>query len=381
MKRENIITSAMRELRAAITEAEAITGKQGGMTKQDEARTNVLLAKIAALRQNALSPSNEASRRWLKNFVKGATVESRGTDVLAGTQTLTYSEGPAGGIMVPVEFNEELVLGMAQYDPLLDEDLVTLIQSDTFALRPFNAPGWDLSTYAAIRVGEGNQQNPQTVPAVAQAFLNGYTYKATLDASFEFEDDGAWKPTMDLMSVAFSIGMARGIGKDLILGSGSAQPQGIVTGAHNSGVTTGASTVYTYVDIENIYFSLDRFYRNAEKCAWVMGDATYEAIRKAVDGNQRPLINVVGDKELLMGKPILVSPSMPVGASNKTVVFGDLAHYMVRLSAIQMTRSMQAPGYVDKGKGLYTCLARADAQVLDPTGGQTPPIVYATQHA
>jgi hypothetical protein len=44
-------------------------------------------------------------------------------------------------------------------------------------------------------------------------------------------------------------------------------------------------------------------------------------------------------------------------------------------------RTIQAPGYVDKGKALYTAYMRADAAVIDPTGGEKPPIVYATSHS
>lgn len=388
MKGKNIITPTMRELRAAISEAEALTGKQSGMSKTEEARVNVLLAKIAALRQSAIAP-NDFTRRWMSAFLKGLEVpgESRGNDVLAGKETITYGQGPAGGYLVPTEFNQALVLGLAQWDPLLDEDVVTLIASDDYSLRPMNVPGWDLSTYAAQRVGEATQQNPQAVPTSAQAFLNGYTYKATLDASFEFEEDNAFQPTIELMRVAFDIAMARGIGVDLVSGTGTAQPQGIVTGAHNSGVTTGALNTVTYTDVENVYFSVNRLYRNSPKCAWLVTDAVYELIRKSVDDNHRPLINIVGDRELLMGKPIYICPSLPaynasLGAQlpGSFCVFGDLSHYIARVSAFYLTRSMQAPGYVEYGKGLYTALCRADGRVLDPTGGTTAPIVYATLH-
>ena len=53
---KQIITPAMVELRAAITEAEGISAKSD-FTKRDEARINVLLAKIAALRNSHAAPA------------------------------------------------------------------------------------------------------------------------------------------------------------------------------------------------------------------------------------------------------------------------------------------------------------------------------------
>ncbi len=371
------IARALIEVRDAINEAEALTAKQD-ITKRDEARISVLLAKVAALRGSQIAPSDFA-KRWLMAMVRGneLPLEARGNDVLAGTQAITYSQGAAGGYLVPQEMHDRLVLGLAQWDPFLDADVVTLVPSEGFDLRPYTIPGWDLSTFAAVKVSEGSQQNPQVVPSASATLLNSYTYRATLDASFEFEQD-TFQPTMDLLEVAYAIAFARGIGIDLATGNGSTAPQGILTGAHDSGVATGSVSLTTYQDIENIYFSVNRIYRASQKCAWAFSDSYYEEVRKAVDGNGRPLINIVDDQEMLMGKPVYVSPSLPVGTGSRGIVFGDFSHYVVRVSGMTISRNLQAPGYVDKGKGLYTGRMRADAKVVDPTGGSTPPIVYAT---
>lgn len=371
------IAPALLEMRAAINEAEALTAKPE-ITKRDEARISVLLAKIAALRSDRIAPSDFA-KRWLCAFMKGRSlpIEARGTDLLAGTQSITYTEGPEGGYLVPQEIHDTLVLGLAQWDPFLDDDLVTLAVSDSFSLKPYTVPGWDLSTFAATKVGENVQQNPQTVPTATGTILNGYTYRATLDASFEFEEDN-FQPIMDQIQLAYVIAFARGIGIDLAVGNGATAPQGVLTGAANSGVSTPSASSLTYTDIENIYFSVNRIYRNAPKCAWAMADSVYELVRKAVDNNGRPLINIVKDKEMLMGKPVYVSPSLPTGSGAKGIVFGDLSHYVVRVSRMEISRNLQAAGYVEYGKALYTGRMRADAKVIDPTGGVTPPIVYAT---
>lgn len=372
------IAPALLEMRAAINEAEALTVKSD-ITKRDEARISVLLAKIAALRSGNVGPSDFA-QRWMAAFVRGTDlpVEARtNTDLLAGKQSIVYTQGALGGYLVPQEIHDALIFGLAQWDPFLDADLVTLSESNGFTLKPYTVPGWDLSTFQAVKVAENAQQTPQTIPTATGTILNSYTYRATLDASFEFEDDD-FQPTMQQIIAAYAIAFARGIGVDLAIGNGTTAPQGILTGAGNSGVTLASHTSITATDIENVYFSVNRIYRNAPKCAWAMSDAVYELVRKAVDNNGRPLINVVDDKEMLMGKPVYVSPSLPTGSASKGIVFGDFSHYVVRVSRMEVTRNLQAPGYVDAAKGLYTGRMRADAKVVDPTNGGTPPIVYAT---
>lgn len=376
---KNAITPALQELRAALNEADEITARPE-VSKRDEARLNFLLAKVRAVRDNAAVQTSDAALRWFMSYQRDGSPEARTiTPLEAGQQTIAYTVGNEGGYLVPNEIADAVYLGMSKNDPLLNEDIVTLIKSPTFKLRPYSVPGWDLSSYGSQRVDENHDFVPPVPPATSGKILNGYRYTAAIPVSFELEED-SFKPTIDLMTKAFAIGQARGIGGDLVLGSGSGAPQGIVPGAHASGITSGSLNVITATDIENIYFAVDEFYRTQPKCAWLMNDSTYQLIRKAVDGNQRPLINVVGDKEVLMGKPVYVTPSV-LGAGHSGIIFGDLSYFVVRVSAMIVSRRMQAPGYVEFGQALYVSHMRADSKVIDPTGGTKSPIISALLHS
>jgi HK97 family phage major capsid protein len=87
---------------------------------------------------------------------------------------------------------------------------------------------------------------------------------------------------------------------------------------------------------------------------------------------------------MIMGKPVLVSPSLPaynasIGAQAGTFcVFGDLSHMFVRVSKMILHRSWQAQGYVERGQALYSGYLRCDAKVFDPSSGNVPPIVCAS---
>jgi HK97 family phage major capsid protein len=372
------INPALIELRDAVSEAENILARSE-FSKRDEAHFNLQLAKIAAVQRGASFTESEASKRFFRSLMTGE--QRTDPSLFAGTQTITYTQSRLGGTLVPQEYYDKLILGMAQYDPLLDENIVTLIKSDDDSLRPINVPGWDLSSYKAVKVGEGQQQNPQQAPTAIAKQLNGYTFRTNLTETWEFNED-TFMSSAALLNVAFQIAFARGIGIDFAIGNGTTAPQGVLTGAVASGAVTSLSGGITADDIENAYFSLDRWYRQSPKCAWVMSDAVYEEFRKAKDSAGRPLISVVKDKEVIMGKPVYVSPSIPATGGGEGIVFGDLSHFVARVSRMSIQRSLQAAqGGADFGKYMYIGRMRADSVVIDPTSGANAPIKYVLLHS
>jgi HK97 family phage major capsid protein len=376
------LTPMQQELRAALVEADEIS-KRADLTKRDEARLSFLLSKIK--NASALGETGTAGaecRQFFRDLLKNREIR---TQMEAGSATVTYTAGTEGGYLVPTEFHNQVIHGMAQFDPLLNKDVVTLIESDSFQLRPYQIPGWDLSSFAAVKVAEDAQQNGQTPPTVSSTILNGFKYKASLPVTIELEED-AFQPMMGIMSDAYQIAFARGIGADLVIGNGTTAPQGVLT-ATTSVLTTANSGEIVLDDIENVYFSVNRYHRAAQKCAWLMNDTAYELVRKSHDTVGNPLLKVKKDKEELMGKPVYISPSLPENVASPATaekgsfcVFGDLSHIFVRVSKLVIKRQWELPGYVEYGMALYTGIMRADAKVFDPTGGVTPPIVCATLH-
>jgi HK97 family phage major capsid protein len=406
------LTPAVLELADAINEARTLTA-QASLSKRDESRVNVLLAQIKALREGAVEAKTkpevtELELRWLKALHRGGdfealrvlnpgaseeqlrnmaagiakgAVETREAE--AGSQTITYTQQLLGGTLVPNEFAEDVILGEAQYDPLLDSDYVRMVR--TQGARPFTMPGWDLSTFAASRISEGARQTGYNIPTVAGKKLGGYTYRASLAASYELEED-AFEPLLLLMKEAFSIGFARGVGVDLVNGTGTNQPQGVVTGATatsftlNFGDSAGVTTTLNDA-FQQTYFAVNRIYRAKRTCCWLMNDSVYQWCRTLTDKQGRPLINIQKDREEIMGKPVLICPSLPGafhGASPAVggkILFGDLSKFIVRQSQMTVARITEAPGYVENGLYLYTTHVRVDSVVHDPTNGTNPPLV------
>jgi len=307
-------------------------------------------------------------------------------DMAAGTQTISYTEGPAGGMLVPFRFFDQVVTAMAQTDPLLDKNRVTMIAEPGYSMQPKTVPGYDLTQIAATLVGENTDAGVDGFPSSSSEVLQGYAFKLATRASFEIDQDD-FEGAMATISRAHGVGLARGIGSYLVKGTGVGQPSGLLTGASNSGYTTQQADKITYTDIVEIYFSVNRIYRMAPKCAWVMADETFQLVRSAVDNNGRPLISVENDVETLMGQPVLVSPSMPWGGGSKGIVFGDLSHFLVRVSSLYFRKSWQSQSAIESGRALHMSRMRADSVVFDPAILGSPvdtsgaPLQYATLHA
>jgi HK97 family phage major capsid protein len=407
-----ITPAAMREIYALQNQASQILN-QRNISRADGKRADLLLAKIKNIREIGYSsdeirqhlanemgremgkapvplgdetPEQRMHQQIFRGFLSGKPdaeleQELRATTLLAGQLTPVFSAGTAGGVLVPQGFAQKVAEGRAAIDPLFDESVVTLIQEPTFTLRPLSIPGWDLSTITAVKVAEAVQHGADVIPAINTDLLNKFTYRSTLAGTIEWEEDErAYGSAQDALGRAFGVAFGRGIGTDLVTGDGTTGPQGILTGAANSGVTTTAAGSLVPADFTNIYFAVNKIYREAPKAGWLMADATYKVVLNAKDSAGQPIFPLVNDELTILGKPVHVCPSMPSAAGSKGIVFGDLGAYFVHSSSLYIRRRMQYPGLVEFGKIAYTGLQILDAIVDDPTNGSLPPIVYATLH-
>lgn len=407
-----LTTAAVREIHALQSQAKDILN-QRSVSRADSKRADLLIAQIANIRQIGCSsdeqrqrlanqlgremgapevdfdsdtPEQRAHEKVFQGFLEGVPdneleKEVRGTSFLAGQQSLVFNSGTNGGVLVPQKFANKVAEGRALIDPLFDPNVVTLIQEDSFTLPPMTIPGWDLSTITAVKVAEAAQHNADVTPAINSNITNKFMYRSTLAGTLEFEGDAkAYGDPQNALARAFGFAFGRGIGADLVTGDGSTGPQGILTGAANSGVTTAVAGALSQGDFVNIFFSVNKAYRDAPKAAWLMADGTYKTVVNAKDSSNRPLFPLEEGVLKILGKPVYVSPTMPSGSNVKGIVFGDLGAYFVHSSSLFIRRRMQYPGLVEFGKVAWTGLQMVDAIVDDPTSGTLPPIVYATLH-
>lgn len=115
-----------------------------------------------------------------------------------------------------------------------------------------------------------------------------------------------------------------------IAGDGSGKPSGIIPNA-SAGVTAASATAITADELIDLYHSLGRPYRKG--AVWLMADATAKLIRKLKDGDNQYLWQPglqAGQPDTLLGRPVLVSNSVPAATAGlKSVAFGDLSYYTI----------------------------------------------------
>jgi HK97 family phage major capsid protein len=342
--------------------------------RQREEREKRLEPLWGYLRHGGAISQNDEARIGASPVVDLGRVGER-RDLSEGAQNLGNVSG--AGAFVPMEMYEDILLGMSNFDNLFGQDDVGIVRDETtegfITARPFQIAGWDLSSISAGRVAEGSPTQ-DVAPLAIGDVLNPFMYTEAIPLSFQLDQD-ATETLHAKMIEAFAIALGRGMGKDLVNGTGTNQPQGVLTGAANSGYSTGSATSLTLDDFTGIFFSVDRTYRASPKCRWVMNDATYKLVRQATDSNGRPLIDIDDDAETILGKRVLISPSMPTGSGSKGIVFGDLSHFVVRLSKMAIQRTEERADYA---QWVYRGRMRVDSAVFDPTSGAVPPIVYAT---
>ncbi len=142
-------------------------------------------------------------------------------------------------------------------------------------------------------------------------------------------------------------------------------------------------------DFTDVFYSVNKAYRESDKAAWLVNDAVAKMISNCVDDQHRPLFPVVDGITQILGKPDYVAPSLPAynaslgtQAAGSFCVFGDMSHFTVHVST-------DVPAPPVAGSGIHRKWQRRcslasswqDTAVQDPTAGSLPPIVTARLHS
>lgn len=164
--------------------------------------------------------------------------------------------------------------------------------------------------------------------------------------------------------------------KHLTIGTGSSQPQGVVTGA-GVGVTAANSssqvTAITYASLVDLQHSVDVAYRETGNCVFMFNDNSMKVIRKIVDGQSRPIFvpgydgGVPGGvPNTILGSPVVINSHVAdMGASAKSVLFGDFSAYMVRDALDIVLHRFTDSAYAEKGQVGFLAHMRTGGALLD----------------
>jgi HK97 family phage major capsid protein len=188
-------------------------------------------------------------------------------------------------------------------------------------------------------------------PTLSTVTLGAFKYANYFEVSSELANDS---PTnlLDFLArqAALSLGLgATGYGDDLINGTGSGQPRGLlldaatgVTGPAGTAAglgTQGTANMGTDA-LWNLVGSVAEPYAEAASAAFLMRNAVNVGIRKLKDTSAQPVQGLT-DRRSLLGYPVFTDPFMPAAANGaEYIAFGAMDRYFIRIvNGIRFERS------------------------------------------
>jgi HK97 family phage major capsid protein len=281
-------------------------------------------------------------------------------------RALSKGTAGAGGNTVPTTFETSL------YEHLIET--ATLLRAGATVLNTSTGENLDMpvttSHGTAALVAESGTI-PQADPVFGKRTLGAYKYGDLILVPRELLTDTAVDLTGYLSRQA-GRAVGNALGAHLVTGTGTSQPAGIsVSTTLGKTGGTGVAGAPTFDDLIDLLYSVIAPYRNSPNAAWLIKDTTAGALRKLKDTSGRYLWEstvTAGIPDRILGYPVLTDPYMPAtGLNNKSVIFGDLSTYYVRLvNGIRFERSDDFR--FDTDQVAFRCLVRGDGLLLDQSG-------------
>lgn len=328
--------------------------------EQRTADIEAALAKYGPVEAPAAPLTVEDEMRALgRGEVRSVVVPAERRDLTKGTAT-------AGGNTVPTSFFGQVWEHMIESSAILQAGATVI---NTASGENLEIPVTTAHSSGAL-ITEGSTLT-ESDPAFAKRTLGAYKYGLSIQVSSELVADTGF----DLLGyLARQAGRAVGnaLGTDLVTGNGSSKPSGIVQTA-STGVTGGTtvSGAFTADNLIDLHFSVIAPYRASTSCAWIMRDATLASVRKLKDSQNQYLWQPglqVGAPDVLLGKPVYTDPNVAaVATSAKSVIFGDISTYYVRLAGgVRFERSDDFAFQNDLVT--FRAIVRGDGILADQTG-------------
>jgi HK97 family phage major capsid protein len=329
-------------------------GDQGDPNKVNESAT------FRSWLRSGMEDLTPEQRQWMQ----GRRIDSKEVRALAA------GANNAGGFAVAQDFYNKLEVAMKLWGGMLN--VSEILRTDTGALLPMPTLNW--TSLVATIIGENAQSTLDASTPFGAVNLGAYTYRTlVLPISYEFLQDSAFGE--NTIIDAFGEQLGRGLNAHLTTGTGTGQPQGIVTAATSGKVgVVGQTLSVIYDDLVDLEHSVDPAYRQNAK--WMLHDSGLKVIKKLKDLNGLPLFvpAVSGAAyDTILSYPYQINQDMPVMAANaKSIVFGRLDKYKTRIVRdVTMLRLVER--YADFLQVGFLGFMRADGKLLD---AGTNPVKY-----
>lgn len=360
IEREQRAIETERRLAEPVREARMLPGQEpkegrGGKPKRIDATDEYRDAFVDMVRYGVGNLSPEARSLVASGFRMNDDTEQR-----ALTVTTT-----AGGYLIPQGFYDQLTKARLQFGGVR-QSRARVFQTETGAPLPIPAMNdtGNKGVLLAINTQMANQDVAFTTRSLGAYVMHSKAvlvpWQLLQDSAFDIED---------LLASAFGERIGRIENDYFTTGSGSSEPQGIVTGAA-AGATAGSATVVAFADLLALFHSVDPAYR--EMAEWMMNDTTVAQLRTLEDDNGRPLWLPAstgslqdGEPDRILGKPLVINQSMASPATATIpIVFGDMSSFWIReVRGITMVRLEER--YADYLQTGFFAYERVDSIVVN----------------
>ena len=288
-----------------------------------------------------------AFRKFLRTGSKGLTpAESSMIEKRAQTVTTT-----GGGYLIPTAFANAIEVVMKYYGPMMDAAVTTELITESG--NPLQYPTLN-DTSNTGRLLAINTQVTTTDMTFGNVQFDAYKYSSDqLLVPFELMQDSG----IDIEAlIANGLGerLGRIMNAHLTTGTGSSQPNGVVT-ASSLGKTAASATAITAAELVDLIHSVDRAYRVGPKSGFMLNDLTVAVIKKLTLGasDSTPLWTPSirdGEPDRIWGYPYWVNNDIDtIATAKKTILFGDFSKYIVRkVGGMRMLRMNERYGDYDQ---------------------------------
>ena len=245
-------------------------------------------------------------------------------------------------------------------------------------------PTMNDSAFAATIIGEGSDLQEQD-PTFGLVTLNSFKYSShRIDVSLEFLQDASFN-VPQVLGEMLGERIGRGTNAHFTTGTGSGQPNGVVT-ASSAGVTAAANSAITYNEIIDLKHSVDPAYRR-RGARFMFSDDTLKALKKikieqySGDTSGQPLWRpgmAQAEPNTIDGDPYTINQDVAdIGTLAISMLYGDFSKYIIRdVMDIRLVRLDER--YAELGLVAFVAISRHDGDLLDAGTDPVKHLVHPT---
>ncbi len=279
-------------------------------------------------------------------------------------RALSSGTASAGGNAIPTTFLDRLA------EPL--RDMSSVLQAGPTIIVTESGEELQWPTVSGHGAAQANVAESATRggtdPAFGKASIKAYEHSQLIVVPRRLVEDAAIDiEAFVARKIAENVGVS--FAAKLAVGAGTTETHGIVTAA-TAGKTgaTGVTGAATFDDVIDLLYSVAAPYRATPRSAFIVADAALPSLRKAKATGSgeylwQPSVQV-GQPDTLLGKAMYPDANMEYGVGKKSIVFGDISKYIVRLvGAIEIARSEER--YFENNQVAFRGILRGDGLLED----------------